>query len=338
MTGSTASSTIEMLTAIWERVLDRSAISVDDNFFDLGGDPSSAKQLFAEILRIFHLELTPVTICYAPTIATLAAILERGETTPLAPLVQLNSGSSGPPVFIAHGIGSSVLELVKLARRIDARNPIYGLQLRGVDGTEEGFDRIEDAAQYFLDAIVRVQPDGPYFLIGYSLGGLITLEIAQKQSNLGKKIALLAMLDTYPHIHRLSLEQRARLTVRLGYMRAISAYRWILRKFLPKILHSEASVPGRFPGSSVNRAMENVTKSSYVAWKNYDPRFYSGKIKFVRAEVSTYFPDNPIPVWSRLADKIEDETIPGTHFEMLTTQSQRLAAVLSLYVKEASFR
>jgi thioesterase domain-containing protein len=334
MTGSTASSTIEMLTAIWERVLDRSAISVDDNFFDLGGDPSSAKKLFVEILRIFHLELTPVTICYAPTIVRLAKIIERGEIMPLAPLVQLNSSSSGPPVFIAHGIGSSVLELVKLARQIDTRNPIYGLQLRGIDGVEEGFDRIEDAAQCFLDAIEKVQPNGPYFLIGYSLGGLITLEIAQRLSNQGKKIALLAMLDTYPHVRRLSLEQRGRLRLRLGYMRAISAYRWILRQCVPKIPDSEASILGRFPSSSADQARTNVTESSYVAWRNYNPRFYGGKIKFVRAEICTYFPDNPIPVWSHLANKIEDETIPGTHFEMLTTQSQRLASMLSHYLKE----
>jgi thioesterase domain-containing protein len=337
-----APSMIEVLTPIWERVLRRSPISVEDNFFDLGGDSSSAQELFIEIARICGRELPAVTICYAPTVSALAAILERPATKPLSPLVLLKSGVAGPadfersPVFITHGIGASVLDLVKLAREIQTQQPIYGMQNRGVDGIEEPFDRIEDVARSFLDAVKQVQPHGPYFLIGYSLGGLITLEMAKRLSDKGEKIALLAMLDSYPEIHQLSAGQRARLTLRLTRMRASAVFHSALRRHPSQTLYSGSGIPSLRSDSSPIRAMEKVRENSYAAWRHYRPAFYSGKIRFVRAQVSSYFPGNPAAVWANLTDEFEVETIPGDHLEMLTTHSGNLATVLSRYLREVS--
>jgi thioesterase domain-containing protein len=335
MTDGKASSMIEVLTPIWERVLRRSAIPIEENFFDQGGDSSLAQELFQEIGAVLGRKFAPVTICYAPTISALSELLGQPATKPLPPLVLLKTGGTAPPVFITHGIGGSTLDLVKLAKGLKTQQPIYGMQFRGMDGIEEPFDRIEDMAQWFLDAIHKAQPHGPYFLIGYSLGGLITLEMAQRLAAQGEEIALLAMLDTYPHVRRLSARQRARLRLRLGWTWASSARRRILQQFLPKTRHSENSDPGQLARSSVERSMDAVIESSYVVWKNYNPSFYKGKINFVRAEASTYFPDDPISVWAHLAHMFEIETIPGTHLEMLTTHCAALAAVLSRYLSEA---
>jgi thioesterase domain-containing protein len=339
MTGSMASSTIEVLTRIWQRVLRCSPISADDNFFDLGGTPSSAQTLFTEIAEVSGREFPPSTICYAPTITALAIILEQPIRRPLAPLVQLRPGTGNfeeLPIFLTHGIGSSAIDLVKLARAIDTDQPVYGLPFRGMDGIEKPLDRIEDMAQWFLDAVEKIQPHGPYFLIGYSLGGLITLEMARRLAAAHQKIALLAMLDSYPDLHYLSVGQQARLRLRLAKMRASSTVRRALRQFLPRTLPPETSVRGQPPKSSFIRILENVSESSYVAWRNYIPSFYNGKINFVRAEVSTYFPADPVPVWAHLANTLEVEPIPGPHLDMLTTNSAKLAGILSRYLKEAT--
>jgi thioesterase domain-containing protein len=76
--------------------------------------------------------------------------------------------------------------------------------------------------------------------------------------------------------------------------------------------------------------------SAYLALRCYRPRLYRGGIKFVKAEISTYFPDNPIAVWSHLAEKFEVETIPGDHLDLLTTQFEKLGSVLSRYLEKAS--
>jgi acyl carrier protein len=80
------SSVIEVLTAIWQRVVQLASVQLDDDFFDLGGDSSLALQLFNEIAEVCHRELPPVTINQARTIAALAALLEQ-STTPSSPPV-----------------------------------------------------------------------------------------------------------------------------------------------------------------------------------------------------------------------------------------------------------
>src|ERR1700730_11782045 len=200
---------MEALTSVWQRVLLRTPIGIENNFFDLGGDPAIANRLFTEIAREFGRELSPLTIYQAPTVLQLAAVLEDPALPRFRPLVRLKAGADEPPVFMVPGMGGTVMEFYRLAQHIQSRRPIYGMQSRGMDAVEEPFDRIEDLAQYFVDAIRALQPHGPYLLIGYSLGGLVTLEMAQRLTEAGESIALLTMVESYPHWTRVSAGQHA---------------------------------------------------------------------------------------------------------------------------------
>jgi surfactin synthase thioesterase subunit/acyl carrier protein len=314
---------IEVLTPIWQRLLQLSEIRIEDNFFDLGGDSSLAVELFNEIAKVCGRELSPVTIYTAPTIAALAALLEQSAPPRVPALVQLRAGTEGPPVFIAHGLGGSVMEFAQLVRHIRSPHPIYGMQARGTDGVEEPFDRIEDMARYHLDAIRQVQPHGPYFLIGYSLGGLVTFEMAQRLSANGERVGLLALLESYPHPRYLSLEQRFRLFIKLTKMRLSGNGNGKARK-QPEI------------GIWFTPAMQRVRKGAQLALKHYRPSFYPGKMKFVGAQISSTFPDDPTAVWSRLADEFDFEAVPGDHLGIITTHCESLGSVLSHYLDELS--
>ena len=111
---------IEVLTPIWQRVLQLSSIRVDDNFFDLGGDSSLALQLFTEIAQVCGRELPPVMIYQAPTIAALAALLEQSSAPRFPALVLLKAGAEEPPVFIAHGLGGSVMDFFQLVKHMES--------------------------------------------------------------------------------------------------------------------------------------------------------------------------------------------------------------------------
>ena len=334
----------DVLTPIWQHVLRLSSVDVDDNFFDLGGDSALALELFNEIAQACGRELPPVTIYHAPTIAALADLLEQPTTPRLPPLVLLKPGTQAPPVFITHGLGGSVMDFYQVVKHIQLPNAIHGMQTRGIDGVEEPFDRIEDMAQFYLDAIREVQPHGPYLLIGYSLGGLVTLEMAQRLSKSGEKIALLAMLDSYPNIRYLPPGQRIRLLRRLVARHASTVVQLPMREALSYILRPSERrqhIPGdhsgraRYQSSGVSPAMQRVRDSAYLALSRYQPRFYRGAIKFVRAQVSTDFPDDPAAVWANLANQFEVETVPGDHLEIITTHFAQLACVLSRFVTEA---
>ena len=324
-----SSPTIEVLTSMWARILRRSAVAPNENFFELGGDRAKAEALLAELSARCGRKLSPLLIYLAPTITTLGTLLERGAA-PLPALLPMKSGAENPAVFITHGLGDTVLGLDALARKMRVPQAVYGMQMPGVDGLAPAMDRIEDMAAFFVAAIRQVRAHGPYILIGYSLGGLIALEMARSLFGSGDKIALLAMLDSYPDRRYLSLGQRLRLESQLVARRVGSA-----------IARGKQKSPGDqdadfAPCTQLLAAMERVKEAQYRALRNYRPRFYDGDVKFMRAAIPSYFPDNAAAVWSQLVGKLEVETIPGNHFEMLTTNVERLAAIVTRYVSAAT--
>jgi len=309
------SATIDALTPIWQRVLERSSIGPEDNFFDLGGDPACATKLFTEIADVCGRELLPVTIYRAPTIATLADVLDQPAPPPFSPLVLLKAGAEQPPIFIAHGLGSSVMEFFDLVKHIRTSRPIYGLQANGSDGAAPPFARIEDMAQFHLDAIRNVQPRGPYALIGYSLGGVVAFEMARRISASGEDVALLAMVDSYTHTEPLAFWKRSHLAAAQ------------LRYRVSDLVRSSSNRTVRVPLSLVK---ERERFSDFLAWIRYRPGFYRGKINFVRAE-SSHYPD-PLAIWPRLASGFEIETVRGSHHGILRMHSKILASALSRYL------
>jgi acetoacetyl-CoA synthetase len=337
----TTTSAAELLIPIWQRVLERPSVRVNDSFFELGGNPASAAQLFVQIAEVCGRQLPPVLIYSAPTVEALATLLEQPGPPRIPPLLLLKAGTEHPPIFIAPGLGDTVLDLFHLVDKIESSHPlsshpIYGMQARGIDGVDEPCTSVEAMAQFHLEAIRQLQPRGPYFLIGYSLGGLVALEIAQGLCAAGEKVALLALVDSYPDRKQLDLIQRVRLSFRLVKRRLTSPYASAQLRRRSEILES-CSNASQVTSSKVTSTgnIENRMRSSAVlALKRYRPKFYRGKINFVRAEISTDFPDDPIAVWSHLADQITVETIPGDHWSMLTTQFEKLGSVLTRHLED----
>jgi len=340
----TKSLALELLVPVWQRVLKRSSVNLEEDFFDAGGNPVLARELFAEVSRTCGREVSPLMICQAPTILALAALLEHPTAFQLSPLVLLKPGSEKPPVFVTHGIGGSMLDFFQLAREVQTPHPIYGLQARGLDGVGEPLGSVEDMAKFNLDAIRQVQTRGPYYFIGYSLGGIVLLEVAQRLRESGEKIGLMAMIDSYPHARYLSPGQRLRLLARRA-RRRMSDMKQSTRGKDPHIsselrLRTSANSlrdenAGRPPGLSFAEAAERVREKTELAWASYRPRFYNGKIKFVRSAIRSFLPDDPVAIWSHLATEFETETAPGDHVGMIATHFESLASVLAGYLFES---
>ena len=248
---------------------------------------------------------------------TVAAVSGQGQSR-VPSLILLKAGSQSPPIFMAHGLGSTVADLLPLASNLPVAHPIYGLQERGMDGVDAPLDRIEAMAEFHLAAIRQLQPHGPYLLIGYSFGGLVSLEIARRLSTAGEPIALLALLDSYPYRSYLPPLQSLRLLVRLAKLR------------LALILRATGT-----EGEATPHQLQRVKYAQLVAWRAYRPHFYDGKISFVKASIDSFLPDDPVAVWTSLVKEIRLEAVPGDHLAMLTTHAEAVAHVLLRYLEEA---
>lgn len=344
-TGKPGAATVEILTEIWQRVLQRSPIGTNEKFYDVGGTDPLADEVFAEIAQRLSRNLPTAAICNAPTIAALAELLEQPELPRFSPFVPLKTGTKNPPILIGHGVGGRA-SFSELAKHIRAENSIYGIQAKGVDGMAEPLDRIEDMAEYYLQALPDVQRQGPYILIGYSFGGLIALEMAQRLSAAGKRVALLAMVDTYPHPRYFSRPER----LRLGVKRIKGHFENLTRKALRDTaaqvsagiqhrLHragaNNSSRPTEKAGLSFAETTLRVKQQDFLAMRFYRPRFYPGKINFVRPETNSYLPNDPTAVWAKLAAEFQLETVPGDHLGMIGTHFKSLASALTRLVEEA---
>jgi acetoacetyl-CoA synthetase len=338
--------TIEVLTHIWQRVLQRPSIGDRDNFFDLGGNDLLADKLFAEIAQVCGRELPSAVICHAPTIASLADLLERNSLPHFSSFFRLKAGCEKPPIIIVPGLGGRA-SFFELAQHIRTERAIYGIQARGVDGMAAPLERVEDMARLYLDELKQLEPHGPYLLIGYSFGGLVALEMAQRLIGEGKTVALLAMLDTFPHPRFLSLGQyllfvgkRTKDLVSGFKRRPVRDTLLLARRLARRLPFAQAPMTAAPPAGplrlSFAEATQRVKRSDYAALARYRPRYYRGKIKFVTPEAGAYLPNNPALVWKRLATEIEVEKVPGDHLEMIRAHLERMAAVLTRYVKESS--
>src|SRR5215469_3674397 len=258
-----------------------------------------------------------------------------------SPLVLLKEGE-GPPVVIAHGLAGTV-QVSKLATCINAPNPVYGIEAKGVDGRGEPLQRVEDMARYYLEALNRSCPDGPYIVIGYSFGGLVALEMAQRLHDSGKEILLLIMLDAYPHPQFLRLPTRLSLFVQRMKTHGQQIWHMSFRagwtyfgKGVKRRLHLiPRSEPAPVSSSPRERILHKVNEKAYQAYTDYQPRFYAGKVSFVTTATKTFFPANPAAAWKHLTADLEIEVVPGNHLNILTTEYQPLADVLTRYIQKA---
>ena len=325
MNQGTKTDTVERLGILWQSILETPKIGIDDSFFDLGGDPQRAVQLFREIAAFCPRGLPALFIYQAPTIRSLAAMLDVPDKPRLSPIIKLKGGTEEPPVFLLHGMGGNAFEFFEFVSHLQTCRTIYGIQARGMDGLDEPCKTVEEMARFNLSEVRKLQSHGPYFFIGYSLGGLVALEMARHLTESGETVALLVMVDSYPVLRHVPLAQR------------FGVYARKIRRRLPS-LRRQSSHAGLADQVSeqldLTPAMQSVRDSALQALKGYRPRYYPGTVKFVRAQVSLHFPSNATAVWSRLVNRFEVETVPGDHQEILAKYSDQLATILSRYLRE----
>jgi acyl-CoA synthetase (AMP-forming)/AMP-acid ligase II/thioesterase domain-containing protein/acyl carrier protein len=221
-----ATSTLEaQLRTIWLETLGLEHVSLDDNFFQLGGDSLQAVELLAAVEEALGYCLPPSVLIECGTIAQLARRIEDGD--PAGCVVPVRRDGGHPPFFCVHDIEGQVLNLRGLARHLGDDVPFYAIQAVGADGREVPLSRIEDMAARYVREMRRVQPTGPYFLGGYSMGGVIAFEMTRQLHARGERVALLVLIDAYSGQGRRRATLRQWLARRrVEFRRLGSAERW----------------------------------------------------------------------------------------------------------------
>jgi amino acid adenylation domain-containing protein len=189
------------LAELWEAVLGVHPIGLTDDFFELGGHSLLASRLVTEIERVFGKHLAPASLFPDATLAHQARLLSDDQApadgASISPLVPIRSTGSAPPFFCVHPLGGDVLCFARLAHYLGPDQPFYAFQDRG-EPDQALPNQIPAMAARYVNALRSVQPEGPYFVGGFSFGGTVAFEIAQQLLASGQPVALLAILDHAP--------------------------------------------------------------------------------------------------------------------------------------------
>ena len=208
----------ERLIAIWRELMPEKKIGTNDDFFEIGGQSLMAVRMFSRIEKEFGVRLPLTTLLRDSTISRLAEVLrnQKAHSRQEPVVVAMNSSGNKPPVFGVHGHEGGVLFWRNIVRRLPADQPFYALQAPGVDGLSRPLQSIEEMASLYLGEMRKIQPYGPYFLSGFSMGGEIAFEIGQQLFKNGEQVALLIMLDTRNPKRRVRHEQLANIAESMG--------------------------------------------------------------------------------------------------------------------------
>jgi surfactin family lipopeptide synthetase A len=187
------------MARLWEQVLDVRPIGRNDDFFALGGHSLLAVRLLSQLQKHFARSFPLAALFQHPTIARFGEMLrQQRDTSAWSPLVPLQPAGQNRPFFCVHPTGGDVVGYRELAALIGSHQPFYGLQAPQLADVGDNDLTIEEMAALYVAAMRSVQPEGPYMIGGWSLGGLIAFEMAQQLHRAGETVALLAVIDSRP--------------------------------------------------------------------------------------------------------------------------------------------
>ena len=340
---STARTPMEMtVAAIWREMLGVDPVDLDADFFDIGGHSLLAVQVHRRLEEAAGRELAVTALLQHRTIRSLATyVTSAGNGTaalPARPLVVLQPRGSPPPFFCVHPALGGVTCYRELARHLGVERPFYGLPAPGLADARPPLSRVDELARHHATSVRTVQARGPYAIGGWSVGGLVAVEMARQLRASGDDVRVLTLFDpvlsplfavpeTYDHPAVLALLGRTldgnpsvalRPSGAPDHVGAITGMDDLLeRARTRRVLSRDASIADL-------RRLLRVFHANLTAWTRYAPVPFPGTAVVFSSAAGGSADGQP---WKTLAlGGCEHYTVDGSHDTMLSAACAAMVA------------
>jgi amino acid adenylation domain-containing protein/non-ribosomal peptide synthase protein (TIGR01720 family) len=328
----------QKILEIWKDVLalDTDNISITDNFFDLGGHSISAVRLLSKINNIFKKEFPVSILIQIGTVEELAKlVIHEAELEEMSSLIPMQRNGDKTPFFCVHPVGGHVMCYQELAKRLGKDRPFFGLQSNGLDGKSSLLETVEEMAKNYIIHIKNEQKQGPYYIGGWSFGGLIAFEIAIQLIANGETIGKIILIDTWIPKYEFFLLDRNGLfklyvndlQKQIGFKSLKIKDTTIAKKL--DVLFNELIKQSVLPINLDRAQFKNfykVYEKNMKALLSYQPKHIKQKIELIKAsellkEFEKYKDniDNTYG-WDSYA-KVNTHTCKGNHYSMFREQN-----------------
>jgi amino acid adenylation domain-containing protein len=313
------------LAALFAQVLSVDGVGATDSFFALGGHSLLAMRLVARVEERHGVSLPLSALFAGPTVARLAERLRGGPVqSPAETLVALRAEGERPPLFCVHGGDGHLLTWAPLLPHVPADQPVYAFQAPGVEDGEAPLASVEALAERYVAEVLRVRPEGPYHLAGWSFGALVAREMARRLDAAGHEVQGLVMLD--PHLladeggddDDAFLAQLFGERLPAGFsvdeFRALDAE----GRLAYAARHAAASplLPADAPPAAL-RALLRVRRAHLAAQRRHRPEPWEGPSVVLRAAELSPAALATARAWDAAAPEAEVVAVPGNHYSMM---------------------
>ncbi|WP_375584559.1 amino acid adenylation domain-containing protein [Cyclobacterium xiamenense] len=326
----------KLVAEIWKKALGLNRIHKTDNFFEIGGHSLTAVKVMVQLEKVYGIRLPLSVLFKYPTVQYLSRAIKSGVLgdSEWKSLVAIKNTGSKPPLYIVHGGGLNILPFYAVAREMDREQPVFGIQAKGLDGVEEPLRTVEAIASQYLSEVLQQNPNGPYLLAGYSLGGIIAYEMASQLRKMGKSVEKLVLFDTY------AFQSNYR---KPFVLRILESLRYFFGKriFDVELLFRHPSIFRRIKKASWERKVRKVRKlfrpeqdkaetsllKTYKrvefvykeACKEYQIKRYEGPVDLIKARIAaSYLPDKENFGWKPYVRELRVWEADGEHITMLS--------------------
>jgi thioesterase domain-containing protein/NRPS condensation-like uncharacterized protein len=322
------------LLELWRSMLGVEDIAGDTNVFSLGVSSLSILRLVTRMNSLYSMGFGLASLIAAPTVTMVAELVrQRYAPNTATSLVPIQPVGTKPPLYIVHGAGGNVVNFYGLTTRIGADQPVYGVQAQALEANQPALARMEDMAAHYLKEIRRVQPKGPYHLLGYSFGGIVALEMAQQLHAQGEMIGLLGMLDTRARENlgggggnsKAPVANTAKPGRLTGYVRRYKghgggkgSFDFLLQDLKERRARYVTALSVKM-FSKVPAFLKDTFEINTFAARNYKMKPFPGKLTLFRASKQAEAGVPSDNGWGHIfREGIEVHEIPGDHWQVLS--------------------
>jgi thioesterase domain-containing protein/acyl carrier protein len=317
-----------LVAKIWGEALKKEVLDVKADFFEIGGHSLMAVKVVSKLERETGRKIPLNALFNHPVLSDFAKYLDTVAPNEdgWSSLVPIKKTGAKPPLYLVHGIGSTVSIFFNLAKFIEDDQPVYGFQPVGLNGTDKPHGSLEEMAAHYVSLMLENNPDGPHLIGGYSFGGYVAFEMARQMHAMGKQAEKLIIFDTpaYPNPQQTSKWEKLVFNVKEkitdylffsirephGFLE--NKKRSLDRKY-EKLLRRLRLVT-KFDPQSQDEVLKSVMANNKKILDNYHLKHFPGTVYLFRAPYRSFYVEDKLTYgWQNYIEEVIVVPVTGHH-------------------------